>query len=220
MVRSLEENQTTALLLNSNALLQGETLDQDITVVDFNRSIGFSSQVQQLFTEPGSLSEAQEVNLSAMRFDKQYLRREIGTKQLNSGYMRLDLADPLQQGNFIVLKGDNQASGKHMVVQGIIKNFLSESKDHRVVVAGLNRQHAQKVLSGIERKDQVCVLASGPSGNGLAGGLAEQYLTPLAALKFIQQHIESSEEKPKILFVAGDLMLHSFREKEIYDLAN
>ena len=44
-----------------------------------------------------------------------------------TGYLRIDMADPITKGNFIVLKGDKRASGKHLVIQGAVGNFLKES---------------------------------------------------------------------------------------------
>jgi len=38
------------------------------------------------------------------------------------------MADPLTQGNFIILKGDKRASGKHLVIEGAIRNFLEEDE--------------------------------------------------------------------------------------------
>jgi len=46
------------------------------------------------------------------------------------------MVSPLSRGNFIVLKGDKRASGKNLVVQGAINEFLSESEDNRVVYVG------------------------------------------------------------------------------------
>jgi hypothetical protein len=31
----------------------------------------------------------------------------------------------MSKGNFIVLKGDKRASGKHLVIEGAVQNFLS-----------------------------------------------------------------------------------------------
>jgi len=74
--------------------------------------------------------------------DKPPLFREIGKKQLYTGYLKMDLADPLQQGNFIVFKGDKHASGRNLVIEGIVRNFLQENEDNRVVFAGLSTSDA------------------------------------------------------------------------------
>jgi len=56
--------------------------------------------------------------------------------------MRIDMADPMSKGNFIVLKGDKRASGKHLVIEGAVQNFLSQDKDNRVVHVGLQKNRA------------------------------------------------------------------------------
>jgi hypothetical protein len=52
------------------------------------------------------------------------------------------MADPMTKGNFIVLKGDKRASGKHLVIEGAVKSFLKEDKDHKVVYVSLAKNSA------------------------------------------------------------------------------
>jgi|TARA_B110000285_G_C14941561_1_gene522269 hypothetical protein len=52
------------------------------------------------------------------------------------------MADPMTKGNFIVLKGDKRASGKHLVIQGAVESFLKESQDHQVIHVCLSKNKA------------------------------------------------------------------------------
>jgi F0F1-type ATP synthase alpha subunit len=81
------------------------------------------------------------------------LKRNLVSQQLFSGHLRLDMANPMSQGNFIVLKGDKRASGKEMVVQGAINSFLAESPNNRVVYVGLHQKTADDFFSKTERKE-------------------------------------------------------------------
>jgi hypothetical protein len=60
-----------------------------------------------------------------LKLSKAPYKRNWVQEQLFSGHMRIDMADPMSKGNFIVLKGDKRASGKHLVIEGAVQNFLS-----------------------------------------------------------------------------------------------
>lgn len=47
----------------------------------------------------------------------------------------------------------------------------------------------------------------------------EAYLAPLVALKFIQQTIKRTPNT-NILLIFDDVMLHNFKERAVFDLAN
>ena len=72
--------------------------------------------------------EIQDLSLS-----KPPMKRHLVKEQLFTGHLRLDMADPISKGNFVILKGDKRASGKHLVVEGAINQFLEESENHSVV---------------------------------------------------------------------------------------
>lgn len=65
------------------------------------------------------------------------------------------MADPLSKGNFIVMKGDKRASGKNIVVQGAINNFLKEDKQNKVVYVGNSKEYFSKV----DNKDQIMYIS-------------------------------------------------------------
>lgn len=57
-----------------------------------------------------------QIVVKDLKLSKPPLRRKLVTDQLFTGHLRLDLADPLTKGNFIVLKGNKRSSGKNLVV--------------------------------------------------------------------------------------------------------
>ena len=129
-------------------------LRSGVKQVDLNVSLGFGNESQSVFNSvthgvSKGLRDVRKINLSKMKFDKSPIFREIATKQLFTGFMRLDLAEPLQQGNFIVFKGDKRASGRDLVIEGIVRNFLGENKDNRVVFAGLSHVDASRFLNSV-----------------------------------------------------------------------
>lgn len=89
-------------------------------------------------------------DLSDLKPDKAFFKRKILHRQLYSGYLRVDLCEPLLRGNFIVLKGDKLASGKDLVIESAIKHFLQEGEDHRVVYVSLNSLSADHVRKAAE----------------------------------------------------------------------
>jgi len=68
--------------------------------------------------------------------------REINSEQLISGHMRIDLLRPMTKGNLIVMKGERN-TGKTQVAVSIIKNFLSESPDHKAVYVSMSHHGKQ-----------------------------------------------------------------------------
>jgi hypothetical protein len=65
-------------------------------------------------------------------------KRNVVSKQLFSGHLRLDMTNPMTQGNFIVLKGDKRSSGKHNVMQGAINSFLDEDQNNKAIFVSLS----------------------------------------------------------------------------------
>jgi F0F1-type ATP synthase alpha subunit len=70
--------------------------------------------------------------------DKAPYKRSWVKEQLYTGHLRLDLGNPLVKGNMVVLKGDKRASGKTMVAEGCIKQFLAENTNNHVILVGLS----------------------------------------------------------------------------------
>jgi hypothetical protein len=56
------------------------------------------------------------VDLSSItQISKAPFLRQLINKQLYSGHLRVDMAQPMSEGNFIVFKGTKRASGKQEV---------------------------------------------------------------------------------------------------------
>ena len=56
------------------------------------------------------------------------------------------MCEPLIRGNMIVLKGDKLASGKDLVIESTIKQFLRENDNQRVIHVGLSAPRADHLL--------------------------------------------------------------------------
>ena len=88
--------------------------------------------------------------MADLKLDKAPFNRSKLSSQLYSGYLRLDLCEPLLRGNLIVLKGDKLASGKDLVMESAIKHFLKEDSSHRVVHVSLNALRADQIAKMAE----------------------------------------------------------------------
>ena len=90
----------------------------------------------------------------------------------------MDLCEPLLRGNLIVLKGDKLASGKDLVVEGTIKNFLKEAEDHRVIHICLNQLRADQIIKSLNLTDQEKNRLAIISADEYSTLDSEQYLAP------------------------------------------
>ena len=179
IILSILENQVIALLLDSDR--SQRAAGQNISEAKITKGtvkLGFGG-VQTVLHGNHTISDAKdsyEVDLNCLRFDRPTWRRKIVEDQLYTGHLRIDMADPLTQGNFIVLKGDKRASGKHLVIEGAISNFLQDDESNRLVYASLSSARSQKILSTIDKKlhDQIAFI----SADQATQDEAEQYLVP------------------------------------------
>lgn len=153
-------------------------------------TLGFGAQVQSPIAGEAKddLNNTVSLDLRDLKLDRAPYRRSILKNQLYSGYLRLDMCEPLLKGNLIVLKGDKLASGKDLVVESSIKHFLKESDDHRVIHVSLNAVRADqiwKVVAGLseDEKARLAVICA----DEYTSGDCEQYLAPIVALKFAQK---------------------------------
>ena len=113
---------------------------EDNMAKDTGISFGFGAKVQSP-TSSGSIGgivNELSLDLSDLQLSKAPFKRSKLVKQLYSGFLRLDLCEPLLRGNMIVLKGDKLASGKDLVMESAMKHFLKEESSHRVVHVSLN----------------------------------------------------------------------------------
>lgn len=89
------------------------------------------------------------------------------------------MCEPLLRGNFIVLKGDKLASGKDLVIESAIKNFLREGEDHRVVHVSLNTLRADQISKMTDLTDEERNRLAVLSADEYTQGDCEQYLAPM-----------------------------------------
>lgn len=99
VVISLQEKFAYAIAINEGSGVQVgnevSSISDDTAVVDFN----------------GISIDLRTIN----RLAKAPLRRQLINKQLFSGQIRLDMAQPMSEGNMIMFKGGKKSSGKQAV---------------------------------------------------------------------------------------------------------
>jgi F0F1-type ATP synthase alpha subunit len=69
--------------------------------------------------------------------------RSLVTKQLFTGHTRLDLAQPLSQGNVIMFKGERNL-GKTRLAVNTINQFLQENDSNRAIYVDLSKSTTNK----------------------------------------------------------------------------
>ena len=128
--------------------------------------------------------------------------------------MRIDLGRPMAKGNFILFKGPSM-KGKTAMAYSTIKRFLMESEEHRAIYAGLSPNAGQKLLKELPEECRERAMAIGVDpASGETSSDADYILAPHAAL-----HASMGQHK-KYLIVFDDVLLHKFKEKHVYGLAN
>jgi F0F1-type ATP synthase alpha subunit len=142
-------------------------------------------------------------------------------KQLFTGHARLDLAQPLSQGNFIIFKGERNL-GKTSLAINTISQFLLENGNNRAIYVGLSKNNTKKGFESLspEQKDRACFFSVGGEDTTISN--AEYFLIPKIALQTAQSFMNDTSIKGKrnLLFVFDDILLHYFKERSIFDLAN
>jgi F0F1-type ATP synthase alpha subunit len=133
-----------------------------------------------------------------------------------TGQVRLDLGNPLTQGNFIFFKGTSN-TGKTQVAMSTIREFVKEDKGNRAVYVGLTKNSGDRLLSMIdddELRQRVMALGVDSSSKSYVNlsSDAEYILAPNLALK-------ATQDIKKTLIVFDDVVLHQFKEKQVYDQA-
>jgi F0F1-type ATP synthase alpha subunit len=71
------------------------------------------------------------------------VERSLVVKQLFTGHTRLDLAQPLSQGNLIMFKGERNL-GKTRLAVNTINHFLQENEKNRAIYVGLSQNTVMK----------------------------------------------------------------------------
>jgi len=153
-----------------------------------------------------------EVDLTGKLRKPSYMR-ELVSKQLYSGHIRLDLGNPMTKGNMIVFKGPRSA-GKPELAYTTINQFLQEDESHRAVYVGLTQNSGAKMLDQLAKDCQSRAICLGVDTlNQVPVSDAEYILAPQVGLKLAQ----SCE---KVLVVFDDVLLHQLKEQHVYHLAD
>lgn len=66
-------------------------------------------------------------------------KRKFIHRQLESGHLRIDLNQPMAEGNMIMFSGKSQ-SGKLEVSLSTAQNFLQKSEKNKVVIISYRRE--------------------------------------------------------------------------------
>lgn len=138
-----------------------------------------------------------EIDLTS-RLPKTSLKRKYNDQQLISGHMRLDLLNPMTQGNLILVEG-KRAVGKTELSKNVINNFLQSDPSAKAVyvsMQGVNSKNDKHFLSEMkdEIKNRVMVV------NTDSEGLASSYLAPHVALK-------AALQEKNVLLIFDDVLL-------------
>jgi hypothetical protein len=141
LVVSLLEKEAHAIAFHSLSNTQNLEISEDSldTTVDFN---GHQIDVANI-----------------LKLSKAPYKREKIFKQLVSGHLRVDLAQPMAEGNFILFKGDKVASGKQQVACDTMCQYL-KIPSNKVVYVGYSQQVVsmlKKNAGGSKNLSVICV---------------------------------------------------------------
>ena len=135
---SLQKDQAIALLLNKYNASSGDTL---APIGSQKIKTKFGSVNYLLGDQSGSANY--EVDISQSLNKTKMVDRSLITKQLFTGHTRLDLAQPLSQGNVIMFKGERNL-GKTRLAVNTINQFLQENDSNRAIYVGLSKSTTNK----------------------------------------------------------------------------
>jgi F0F1-type ATP synthase alpha subunit len=136
--------------------------------------------------------------------------------------MRLDLAQPLTQGNVILFKG-NKNLGKTRLAISAINQFLQADENNRAIYVGLSKITSAKAFDKLQADLQKRAAFFTVGGEDTAISDAEYILAPYLALQTAQAYLREEDGKTtskNLLFVFDDVLLHHFKERHVFDLAN
>jgi len=135
---TLEKERTAVLLLDRNDRLVGSRMENEDADIQIPVATGV---VINCFGKilKGEFSESRESFGLTEPLDRKKHRGRVPIyKQLNTGHFRIDLVQPLAQGNMSVLEG-KVGKGKSQVAFDTIEEFLSESPNNSAVYVGLSQ---------------------------------------------------------------------------------
>lgn len=128
------------------------------------------------------------------------LAHQVYSQQLLSGYMQLDICQPLSLGQFALFCGKSN-TGKTKLAYQIAANFAKQP-GKKVVIASPN-----PIKSKIPLENAV-LYTSDPESSEIY-----QYLLPFAALAHACMLRDQGHD---VLFVLDDILFHSIKEKSVF----
>lgn len=136
-------------------------------------------------------------------------RRKLVEKQLLAGHMRIDLNDPMAEGNTILFQGPSR-SGKFDVALNTAEKYLEGDSDTHVVVVTYNKRRAEQYQKGLGSSE---ASRSTVFTLGMSSTDTDMFLTPKAGLTYAQNL--RNEGKP-VLFVLDSLVDYFTTETKIF----
>lgn len=120
---SLQKDQAIALLLQKHNVITSDVTISTENSVQVKATFGAINTVLGKTIKEGELGNSFDIDLSSRLAKTSSIHRSIVKKQLYTGHMRLDLAQPLTQGNVILFKGHKNL-GKTRLAINTIEQFL------------------------------------------------------------------------------------------------
>ena len=129
--------------------------------------------------------------------------------------MRIDLNKPMTVGNFILFKGERN-TGKSRLAMDTVKQYLEQdTKNNKAVFMSLNKKTGDEFISVLGEHAKNAVSISCDTKESISD--AEYLLSPLVGLHATIQ--EYKHNNKNVILVFDDVLLHSIKEKQVYDLA-
>lgn len=155
-----------------------------------------------------------EIDIGQTLKKTSHIHRKLVQKQLYTGHMRLDLAQPLTQGNLIIFKG-HKNHGKTRLAVNTMSQFLQQDENNRAIYVGLSKVNTIRAFDVLSNdvKDRAAFFSVGGEDTTISS--AEYFLLPKLALQTAQTFKNNN-----VLFVFDDVLLHHFKERHIFDLAD
>lgn len=120
-----------------------------------------------------------------------------------------------------MFKGERNL-GKTTLAINTINHFLEENENNRAIYVGLSKNSSIKGFDQVLPKLRNRASFFTVSGEDTTISNAEYFLLPKVALQTAQSYLndKSIKESKNLLFVFDDVLLHHFKERSIFDLAN
>jgi F0F1-type ATP synthase alpha subunit len=125
----------------------------------------------------GSAGSVYDIDMTKSLPKTSAVARTLVRTQLPTGHMRLDLAQPLTQGNFILFKGERNL-GKTRLAVSTISQFLQKDPSNRAIYVGLSKSNSVKAFDQLDEslRERACFFTM--SGEDTTISNAEYFLAP------------------------------------------